>query len=359
MCSSDLIRGVRRGSEAHAVRCLRWLGERGRRGDVEPALASPSPAVRRAAVGALGTLGDPAALPALKRQRERNEEGRLAVAVARARCGDEQAPLLAELASFDARTLHTPTGPRQPGAMSGRPPLVERFALALGDTRARLLVERRAAFDADPGAAMALAVLGHPDDRARIEARLTGAGRRGEHALLAALAVHGDPGVFGLLVERLRATDVDPGRGFAFRRVAAAGLGQLGLAEATPVLLRALDDEVHDYEGRPGAGLGVQYPVRGVILWALGEIGDSRAIPALIRHLGDTHGSALGGFHLPAMDALVKLGPRVLPAVREVRARGDESAATSAVGVLAALGESVRVEDGDRPAVRKMVEALR
>ena len=43
----------------------------------------------------------------------------------------------------------------------------------------------------------------------------------------------------------------------------------------------------------------------------------------------------------------------------DLRARGDESAATSAVGVLAALGESVRVEDSDRPAVRKMVEALR
>ncbi|MBK7757033.1 MAG: hypothetical protein IPI35_11660 [Deltaproteobacteria bacterium] len=45
----------------------------------------------------------------------------------------------------------------------------------------------------------------------------------------------------------------------------------------------------------------------------MGELGDLNAAPTLIAYLGNLHGSALGGFHLPAMGALEarpRRGPR-------------------------------------------------
>ena len=55
--------------------------------------------------------------------------------------------------------------------------------------------------------------------------------------------------------------------------------------------------------------------------------------------LGDTGGSAFGGFYLPAMDALVRLGAAVVPAVERVAGGPDELAAANALGVLHALGQ--------------------
>jgi HEAT repeat protein len=113
-------------------------------------------------------------------------------------------------------------------------------------------------------------------------------------------------------------------------------LGRLGLVAATRWLLRALSDEAHDHEGRPGAGLGIQYPVRADILWALGEIADPAAVPVLVGYLGDVQGSALGGFRLPAMEALRKVGPPAIPALQRAAA-GPEVVAAHAVAVLRAL----------------------
>ncbi len=396
-----LARGIRRGSEEFAVRCVRALGEAppsdpplqppgpgrpasppGRSGRsprapadtsrpldlLLPLLAAPSAALRRAAARALGNLGDAAALRALTDAAgaDRTEEGRLALAVARVRCGASAPAVAEELVAFDRRTLRTLGGPRAPAAVTGGPPLVERLWQALGEPdvprpRAALLAERRAAVTRGAASAraaeavQALACLGHPADLATLEALFRSAGRRGEHALLVALGLTGDPRAAPALRDALRATDVDPGRGFAQRRIAATGLGRLGLRRSGPWLLRALEDEVADYEGRPGAGLGIQYPVRTNLLWALGEVGAPEAVPALVAHLADTHGSALGGFYLPAMDALVKLGPTALPALRETAARAAETTAAHAVAALLASGDDMtRWRADPRPGVRRM-----
>lgn len=350
-----LARGVRRGSELHAVACVRWLGER-----AEPEatallgslLDDPRASVRRAAAWALAWRDDPRAAPAFAAlwDRDRSEETRLAVAVGLARAGDAAAR--ARLLAWEERRLATIAGPRAPAAVTGAGSAVERFDLALGDRRQLLAERRRALADGDRAGLLALAVLRHPADAAPIHALVQTSGRRLEHAIWMALGWAGAVERAEVLREQLRATDVDPGRGFAQRRVVATALGRLGLRVALPWLLRALEDEVHDHEGRPGAGLGIQYPVRTNLLWALGETGDAAAVPVLLRHLGDRHGSALGGFYLPAMDALSKI-PAAVPALEAAAASADDEVAAHAVASLAAAGRPVgRWEEDPRPAVR-------
>lgn len=373
---AGLERGIRLGSEGFVARCARDLGERSEApreaaAILRPLLTDPRAAVRRAAIGAVGHLGarDLAAALRAAAAKERTEEGQLAIAVALARCGEPAEPLTAALQRLDGRLLVTVGGPRAPSAVLGGPPLVERFWLALGGTgaaRARvdLLAERRAAVVASPtggrggDAVQGLAALQHPDDLPVLLGLFRSSGRRGEHALFTALGLAGDPRAAPVLRAALRATDVDPGRGFAQRRIAATALGRLSLTEATPWLLRALEDEAADYEGRPGAGLGIQYPVRTNLLWALGEIGSPTAVPALLAHLADTHGSALGGFYLPAMDALVKLGEPAFAALRAAAAEAPETTAAHAVSVLAAAGEPVdRWRTDRRATVRRIAES--
>lgn len=381
----SLARGVRRGSEAFAVTCVRRLGERGEEPAVDfllPLLGDPRAALRRAAASALGALGKARALPALDAAwaGERGEEGRLALAVAAVRCGADPAVQRARVAAYVGRAFQSFNGPRRPAAAAGISSLEERFAGCLGDgplgegpvlvePRA-LLLERRRAQVSDPKAGaelrervQALAALGHPDDFPRLHALLLSAGRREEHAIHAALGLSGDPRAEALLVDVLFATDVDPGRGFAQRRTAATALGRLGLRSSVKPLLRAMEQEVADFEGRPGAGMGIQFPVRTNLLWALGEVGDPAVVPTLLGYLGNTSGSALGGFYLQAMDALWKLavGPGaavVRDALIPVARRGAEVEAAHAVAVLAAMGEDVRTFARDpRPALRAAAEA--
>ena len=166
--------------------------------------------------------------------------------------------------------------------------------------------------------------------------------------LFNALGVGGDPRALPLLVDALRATDVDPGRGFTQRRLAATAIGRIGLRAATPVLLRALQDEALDFEGRPGAGMGIQYPVRTNLLWALGEVADPAAVPTLLSYLGNTSGSAFGGFYLAAMDALTKIGPAAEPALNAVLHTAPDTEAAHALGVLVALGHDPGMWRNDR-----------
>jgi HEAT repeat protein len=376
--SAGLLRAMKHGSEGLLVRAVRAWGERpdARGSTPEPlllALGDTRAAVRRAAADALGHLAAPSALDALAvaARAERTAEGTLALAVARVRCGAAPGPLLTDLHAFDRRALFTAGGPREPAAVVGGPPLVERARLALGidrdddapEPRDALLPARDAQLVGVDGAAarqaaVALAALRHPGTYERLRALVAASGRRGEHALLVAFGYLGDPRAVPALVDALRATDVDPGRGFAQRRLAAAALGRIGLVESVPVLERALRDEAFDYEGRPGAGLGIQYPVRSDLLWALGEIAAPASVPTLVGYLANTHGSALGGFYLPAMDALVRTGPPALPAVRALARAGAEVPAANAVGVLAALHDDVRpwLRDARRP-VRDVAEA--
>ncbi len=369
---AGLERGLRRGSEAFAIRCARALGEQGGPpAPLLPLLRGDHAALRRTAARALGNLGNPEALDALGAAAgaDRTEEGQLAFAVARIRCGDDAAVLAAALERHDRRALHTVGGLRSPAAVHGLAPLSERLWACLGDTpgavqpRAALLEARRHQLEhPDPGRrgldiAQALAALGHPDDLVRIQARLRSAGRRGEHTLFVAMGLTGDPRAAAPLRDALRATDVDPGRGFAQRRIAATGLGRLGLRQGAGWIGGALKDEVADFEGRPGAGLGIQYPVRTNLLWALGEIGAPASIPTLLAHLDDTHGSALGGFYLPAMDALWKLGAVAFPALRATARDATEITSAHAVAVLAAGGQDIRAWAADpRPTVRRMAQ---
>ncbi len=228
----------------------------------------------------------------------RADEDRLLLALARARIGDLSAR--DELAAWAGRRLQTASGERAPALAISRRPLVERFdAIRVGGDDLLARARRRDPSDLD----------------ALRSARAT-AGRRGDHALLVALADHGDPRAFADFKEALLARDVDPGRGFTQRRLAADGLGALGLSAGVSLIAGALRDERNDFEGRPGAGLGIQYPVRANLLYALGEIGHSSAIPLLIAHLDDSSSSALGGLDLPAMDSLFRIG---LPASEPVR----------------------------------------
>lgn len=371
--ASGLARGVRHGSEGFAIRCIRALGERRGAGDLDAPLRDPRTGVRRAAHAAVGHRGGPPA----PHPAESTEESRIAAAVAEVRSGGDPARAAAALARFERRTLETAGGARTPSAVTGGG-LEARFWQCLGavspqpggepphgipgvEPRADLLARRRAALSADARRHVQdLASLRHPDDFAVVTALVHSSGRRGEHAVLAALGLLGDPRALPILHAALRETDVDPGRGFAHRRVSAQALGRLGIAAAVPWLLRALEDEALDYEGRPGAGLGIQFPVRTTLLWALGEIGDPAAIPTLVGYLGNTHGSALGGFYLPAMDALVKFGPAAAPPLRTVAARGAEIPAANAVGVLGAIGEDVsRWATDPRLPVRDVARRIR
>jgi len=333
-----LARGARRGSEPYAVRCVRALGERDEDAAAEflpTLLADPRTAMRVATANALGHLGRARSAAALVAALlvERSEEGRLSMAVAATRCGAPASEQRAALATFDSRVVATGGGPRAPSTVNGAGTLADRFDIACPDQDRRAIRQARKR-DAKPDPNdeasrrgwMELAALRHPDDFDSMKSLLQSAGRRGEHALLAALGLHGDPRALPFLLHGLSATDVDPGRGFAQRRVCATALGRLALCAAVPSLLRALENEAADYEGRPGAGLGIQYPVRTNLLWALGEIGDRRAIPALVAHLGDEHGSPMGGFYLTAMDALAKLGPAAHSALRAAAANSGPGA---------------------------------
>ncbi|MDP2308297.1 MAG: HEAT repeat domain-containing protein, partial [Pseudomonadota bacterium] len=100
-----LERGLRRGSEAFSIRCARVIGEHGSGPGPGPAAAllpllrDEHAALRRTAARALGNLGGSEALDPLARaaEVERTEEGRLAIAVARVRCGADAAVLCAGL----------------------------------------------------------------------------------------------------------------------------------------------------------------------------------------------------------------------------------------------------------------------
>jgi hypothetical protein len=103
------------------------------------------------------------------------------------------------------------------------------------------------------------------------------------------------------------------------------------------VLEHGLTVEALEFEGRPGAGLGIQFPVRSSILAALGECGASRSAPTLSGYLSNTHGSAMGGFYLPAMDALWKIGDPT--ALLPLLSSSEELVVANALGVLLMMGE--------------------
>jgi hypothetical protein len=278
---------------------------------------------------------------------ERTEEGICILGAALVRAGGDPVAVEQVLALRERNTVMTFGGWREPGTEA----LSVRYKLGLGKNR-EILRQKLQAGEEEREDILALAALRHPEDFALLVSVRERLGRRGDHAAITGLGLHGDPRALPILKALLFATDVDPGRGFAQRRLSAVALGRVGLREALPWLERALRYEALDFEGRPGAGLGIQYPVRTDLLWAIGEIADPASVKTLLGYLGNIHGSALGGFYLAAMAALVKIGPLALPALEAFVWEAPEVAAANAVGVMGAIGGSVAAFIQDR---RKLV----
>jgi HEAT repeat protein len=341
--SNFLLKEISRSKGAFRCRLIRELSERkhpeGENCFVAQ-LKNPEAGIRRAAARGLGLLGSHKAVDnCLKREVCTTVQIELAGAWIRGGGKPELAHEM--LHQHSARKLQAHTGIRQPASVLGQD--AEGMVKALEEL---LKEEDSGAEQADPHSNRARQALivrarkGHPSDLDTFRRVLKSGGRRTEHTAIAALGLHGDPRHIKTLCEFLSEMSVDPGRGFAHRRTSATALGQIGIREAGPALLRALRMEAIDHEGRPGAGLGIQYPVRTNIIWALGEIQDPRAIPALVSLLGDDAGSALGGFYLAAMDALVKIGGAATPALERLARSSNGKASANASGILSALARS-------------------
>lgn len=198
--------------------------------------------------------------------------------------------------------------------LDGQPRSPERaLAMGLGDPEGELrLVQEDAATlwgraPDDRAALEALGALGRPQDHERLMGLEPSLGKRGRNAWLLALGRAGDPRALPVLLGALGRSAVDPARGFADRRLAALGLGRMGLPSLDKSLVRAFHAETA-HEGTPGAGLGIQYPVKALILWALGECQATSARELVRRCVEDRTGNALGGLRLVALGALAKLG---------------------------------------------------
>ncbi len=375
----QVIRALQADSAPRRVRAFREMGARAHRGAdeiLEQGLKDPVPGVRRAAGWALGWREDSWAGVSLLRaaRSERCDAPRWTMAVAAVRCGVGVLEAWSVVEAAARRQLHTFSGPRAPGPLAGvgvsDMDLLWTAALSPGSANPRELlpvdkeaarVGARARVSEDPEdrqALLDLAVFEHPDDLDLLLNAMGSQGRRMRHTAAAAIGLNGDPRGYSALLDVLRAIDVDPGHGFAGRAAAAKALGRLGLPEAARPLATAMRDEALDHEGRPGAGLGIQRPVRASMLHALGEVGEGSKGRLVAGYLGNTSGTSTGGFYLPAMDALVKL--EAVDAAAELLG-STEVVAANALGVLGALGQSERIQgclDDPRPAVAAVAAAL-
>jgi HEAT repeat protein len=295
-------------------------------------LTSPEAGIRRAAARGLGVMGQGQAVD--KRLRtEPCTSVKLELAKSWIASGGEVQLAHNALKKHAERSFVTHLGERQPALI-----VSQEYPVLLRTLTASLKTPQLEVSDPIKNP-VAIAHQGRPEDRQFLLQQLQTGGRRKEHRSIALLGFHGDPRNLKHLYGLLSEMSVDPGRGFAHRRTAATALGRMGLKEATRALLQALRREPADHEGRPGAGMGIQFPVRTNIIWALGEIQTEHAIPALIDLLDDDAGSPLGGFYCVAMDALLKIGPKAEAPLKKA-ALGHGKKAINAQGVLNALRES-------------------
>jgi len=345
-------------------------------------LLDPVPGVRRAAAAGLGGHGKPSSLEPLA---QRLEEERcvwplVTVATAWVRCGGAYERARSSLEQAASRTVVTVYGPRKPSTTTetSARQLLHWLARALfpelgpeetpgkgqdarspRELRADLLARLAAKPHAPPASIVeALALQQHPDDYETL-AQLRGEGnRRGETTMLDAFGLHGDPRWLPALTKAIRDVRVAPGRGFAWRRLSAVSLGRIGSPEAAKVIAQALTTEAREFEGKPGAGLGIQYPVRSLLLWALGEIGADHTAPTIADYLGDISGNAMGGFYLPAMGALLKLPASACHATLTARLRsGDDVEAAHALSLLATF-EGAQAAEAHRLDPREAVQTV-
>ncbi len=341
----DVLRTVlRRGAPRDRISTARLLGKDPRA--LRAWLDDPVPGVRREAARAAGMGAEAADLHRLEARLavEPSDTVRFEVGIALVRCGASADGVRSALASHGNRAFLTVDGPRSPlGAVGPEATTIEwRFDRAL----------------ADPADDLISKALRRDVTVAELAEMADGDARRVRHVAVEALGVLGDPDAIRTLERVLEDVDADPGFGFRSRRTAAFAIGRIGDPTTLGLLVRALEREALDHEGRPGSGLGIQAPVRAALLYAIGEVGNRTATRLLAGYLAHTHGSALGGLHLPAMGALVKLGGDV---EAEALLDGPELAAVHALPVLAALGRDdvLRARATDRrPAVARLARAL-
>ena len=341
----DVLRTVlRRGAPRDRIATARLLARDPRA--LRAWLDDPVPGVRREAAHALGAAGEAVDVDRLETRlaAEPTDAVRFEIGVALVRCGASALDVRKALAARSGQTLATVDGPRSPLAAVGpEATTIEwRFDRALagpGDDLVSMALRRETSVD----------LLG---------AVVDGPARRVRHVAVEAFGALGDPDALSTLQRVLEDMEADPGFGFRSRRTAAFAIGRIGDPTTLALLSRALEREALEHEGRPGSGLGIQAPVRAALLYAMGEVGNRSACRLLARYLAHTHGSALGGLHLPAMGALVKLGGALEAAAL---LDGPEIAAAHALSVLWALGrhDLVRERTNDhRAAVAAIARAL-
>lgn len=356
----QMLRILRYGSTSLKIRAIREIGAQ-QALEAAPILCSmlrePAPGLRGAGAWALGALGKDihgAQLLEAARQ-ERSDGPRMAMAVAAVRCGCSVAEAWAVVEAASKRVMYTWYGERHVAESigCGEAEMARRWRLALNpladdpstltpvpsnEIRQGALSVLEKDSESRP-ALKALAAQQNPHDLPLLLKAQTA--RRTRHATTEALGAHGDPRSAAHLQRVLRDV-VDPGQGFTNRRTAAEALGRLGIPDLGRALERSLTVEALEFEGRPGAGLGIQYPVRTAIITALGEAGAGRSAGTLAGYLSNTHGSAMGGFYLPAMDALWKIAD--VDALTPLLSSSEELIVANALGVLAMLGQQQLLE---------------
>jgi len=385
----ELARILARGGSSARIRAARVLGQLSEEKADELArslLEDDVPGVRRAAVMCLALRGNTSDLGRLEKRLsvERCVWPLLSVAIAWVRCGGSLKLAYEALERAANREVQTVYGPRRPSTTTETSaqqlqywlsralfPDLPKGELAEAGSRpisaavirANLLERLKSRPHRPPASAIeALALQQHPADFETLT-NLRGEGnRRGETTMLDAFGLHGDPRWIPTLATAMRDLRVAPGRAFAWRRLSAVSLGRIGSPEAAKVVTQALTTEAREFEGKPGAGLGIQYPVRSLLLWALGEISADQTAGQLIEYLGNITGTAMGGFYLPAIGALLKLPQEaIVPALTNTLKIGEEVQAAHALSVLSEIGHTQTVDayqNDPREAVKKMAIAL-
>lgn len=363
--TKSLMRAFRYGPRRLQIKVSRVLAGRG---DVEWCAnyaSYPLPGVRRAAARGLGWSRTAAALPLLRErlQLEAVDTVRIAVGGALLRLGEALELIEEEVLNGPATNIWTVYGVKhanraiahheghtlrqleQEGANTGA-------NSRDGDKSALSSWLEDALLTGKLDELEAWASLGTPEFIQRVE-QSQQAGRRAQHRLLSLRGIHGCPSHSKILRGALESLSDDPGLGFARRRLAATSLGLLGNPDDLATLIAAADREARDFEGRPGSGLGIQFPVRNNLIWAMGEIANPAAAPYLAELLDDIDGTATGGLYLPAMSALTKLGPAALPALQTGEHHSEIRAAHAAwlLGRLTVSTEGSRIINDSRAAV--------
>jgi hypothetical protein len=364
--TTSLMRAFRYGPPGLKIRVSQVVADQG---DVQWCVkqaSHPVPGVRRAAARGIGWARAVSGLPIL-RQRLRQEAMdtvRIAVGGALLRLGEDQELVEAGVLNGPATRMWTAYGEKNANRAIAQHEAHMRHQLHQEGLRieassrdedkasfALWLNEKLPAGEVD--ALEAWAALGIANFIEHVEGKHP-AGRRAQHRLLSLRGVHGCPSHRKRLRNALESLSDDPGLGFARRRIAAAALGLLGNPNALPTLIAAADRELRDFEGRPGSGLGVQFPVRNTLIWAIGEIGNPAAGPYLAEFLDDIDGTATGGLYLPAMSALAKLGVGAIPALQHGEQHSELRAVHAAwlLGRLSHSSANIRSLRDSRATVR-------